>query len=385
MSQLATTNRASIRYVKELSWGVTPNTAFQEIRGTAESMKPKKDTVESATIRSDRQVEFIGEVGLSTDGAVKTELSTKTVDFIAAALQGAWTTLSALAGTITLSHTAQTVAFSNVADYNVAAGASFIRLAGSTANNNGVKAVLSADAPSNTITLAAGSILADEDSTTNTALVLTANYVRNGVTPTSFTREVAFLDINKFKVTTGEMVTKLDLAIEAKKLVTLDFTTVAKDYAVNTASIAPSVTAAAVEQSASASVNVGAITDGTTPLATALSNLKISLNNNERQRPQVGSLFSAGLGFGQCVVTGSFSAYFADIVLAGKFLSHTAVNLLSVINLPIGKTLAIKVPQALLSDDQADVDGANKDLMENIQFKACVDPVLGYTIQIDLV
>jgi len=43
------------------------------------------------------------------------------------------------------------------------------------------------------------------------------------------------------------------------------------------------------------------------------------------------------------------------------------------------------VPAAQIDQDDFDAPGANQDVMENVSFKAQVDPVLGYTLQIDLV
>lgn len=389
MNQIAQSNRVSVRYVKEEEWGVTPNIPFQEIRVTGEKMTAKKSTEESAVIRADRQVEAIVYTGLDSTGEIKTELTTQDKEFIAAALQSKWQERSVkgleFTDAVTLTKLDQKITFANAVDYAKYEGARWIRLTGSIVENNGAKRIVAKDAVAKTLTLAAGSLKGDEDRTLNPNLTLYVNFVRNGVDAPSFTREVAFLDSGKFKVATGERVAKMDMSVDSRKIITCDFAFAGKDVAVYAESVASSVTPAAVETPASASVNVGSITDGINPLATAVSSLKLSLNNNERIRPQIGSPNTADVGFGKNNITGTLTNYFADILLAAKFLSHSTVDLASNIAMPVGKVLGIHVPSAHLDQDDFDAAGANQDIMENITFKAQVDPVLGYTIQFDCV
>jgi hypothetical protein len=91
----AEANRASLRYIKELTndWGTTPLSGVtREMRITASSILASKETKVSEEIRADRMIPSIAEVGASSGGEVNGELSAYTHDdFWEAALLSTWT------------------------------------------------------------------------------------------------------------------------------------------------------------------------------------------------------------------------------------------------------------------------------------------------------
>lgn len=88
----AEANRASIRYVPEVTWGATPASGIsRQMRLTSSSLTASKDTQISDEIRSDRMVPSIAEVSASSGGSIEGEFSAGTYDdFLQAFLLGSW-------------------------------------------------------------------------------------------------------------------------------------------------------------------------------------------------------------------------------------------------------------------------------------------------------
>jgi len=88
----AESNRTSIKYLKEVTWGATPNSGtVREMRVTSSTLASDKKTKISAEIRADRMVSNIIEVADATAGDVNFEFSSGSVDdFLQSFLLGSW-------------------------------------------------------------------------------------------------------------------------------------------------------------------------------------------------------------------------------------------------------------------------------------------------------
>lgn len=93
MPQFADSNRASLRLVKEVAWGTMPTSGItKEVRITASSIVPSKETLISDELRSDRMVSDVTEVAAATGGDINFEMSAGSQDdFFEAFLLGAYT------------------------------------------------------------------------------------------------------------------------------------------------------------------------------------------------------------------------------------------------------------------------------------------------------
>lgn len=89
----AEANRASIRYIKESTWGTVPGSGTtREMRLKSSSLTASKETQTSDEIRADRMVPNIIEVGASSGGNIEGEFSAGTYDdFFESFLLGDWT------------------------------------------------------------------------------------------------------------------------------------------------------------------------------------------------------------------------------------------------------------------------------------------------------
>lgn len=90
-SKSADSNRVALRYVKEVTPGVTPASALQDLRITGESFTGSRTSISSNEIRADRNIADLVTTAENAQGGFGFELSVGSFDdFLAAALGGAW-------------------------------------------------------------------------------------------------------------------------------------------------------------------------------------------------------------------------------------------------------------------------------------------------------
>ena len=149
---MADANRSSIRYVQEVTNGVTPaNPAFQSLGYTSSSMTLNVDTESDDTIVPDRQVLDVPVLGFEVSGDISARLRFGALDdFFQASLGGTW------ANTPRQTFTAVATNALTVAS----GGAAFltghlVRLTGTPLNNGAVRRVASSTATSITLSSAA--------------------------------------------------------------------------------------------------------------------------------------------------------------------------------------------------------------------------------------
>lgn len=189
----AESNRASIRYIKELVWGTTPASGTsREYRLTGSSLTASKQTKTSDELRADRMVPNIVEVGGKSSGDLKWELSAFSHDdFFESFLCGAWTRsqkgLIVRGSTVTVTGASQITLTG--ADYrNWLAAGLFIKLEGfNTLANNGYFTISGSPSYSggNTVITVAESTLTIEAGSSTTKFI-DANDVISKATDTAF-------------------------------------------------------------------------------------------------------------------------------------------------------------------------------------------------------
>lgn len=206
----------------ETAWGVTPGSpALAKLRMTGEGLKYNKETVESEEIRDDRQTAALVKVGSSSDGNISFELSyTQYQPFIASALFALPVVANITGLSADASLSGQTLTAAAASFNNVVVGGSY-RIAGLTnPASNGIKRVVAKAGDGSVITLAAGSIAADQAGAT---ISVKGTTVKNGVLASSYLVErklptdVGGFDYEQFL---GLMADTLSLNFEAKKIVT---------------------------------------------------------------------------------------------------------------------------------------------------------------------
>lgn len=220
-------NLASLAHRKTAAAGAN----YRKTRITAESLKNSKETVTSAEIRSDRQVPDLAKVGSQPDGGFNFELSYFAFqDFMAAVLASSWVTVN-LTESVTMTASTQIVAGA-AGDFDDIIVGGLYKFSGAAANalNLGNKRVVAKAADGSTITLAAGSIVANESAFN---LTIRGKVVTNGVVQTPFDFEKRIVNNagdDFFEHFEGMVADTMELRIESKRIVTGSFGFIGLSY-----------------------------------------------------------------------------------------------------------------------------------------------------------
>lgn len=113
-----------------------------------------------------------------------------------------------------------------------------------------------------------------------------------------------------------------------------------------------------------------------------LKQLSLTVANNLRTRPWVGSLYSLEFGVGDCDVTGTADVYFESNALYSQVLAHGTGTISSTIGTTANQKYTIAVPVAQFLDGARTLAGKNDDVMVSIPFRGVLDSVSGGSVAI---
>jgi hypothetical protein len=385
-------NRASLKYVAESEWGVTPTSpSMQDLNLTSESLTGNINTVTSDTIRDDRNISDIVTVGGGASGDISFEMRfADNDDFIEAALMGEWVESIASAGLATVSVSAAVIEADSSTLNNVVVG-QFLRIttASAVVNDGDYRVV--------TVSTVAGTTRCTvADASTGVAATFTSEIfdadnglvygkmIRNGVINRSFTFEKEFADIGEYAVYEGLRVGSMSLSFESQAVLTGSFSFVGKGESTASTTIASAVVEASNNEIMNASGNVVRIWEGGEAVTGIVFNsFSIELNNNSREQTRIGSDQLAGVALGRCEVTGSLSAYFENSDLISKYANNVSSNFRLQTQDATGNALIVTLPRIKYTEFSTPIGGGNADIMQDGSYGAIVDTGGTYTIQID--
>lgn len=357
-------NTSRLSYIPEVTYGVTPAGNLTEIRHTGETLGAKKDTVQSAEIRSDRQISDLPKVGAHAEGGIQIELSAVAHrPFILAALgQTAWTDLAL---TVTVNAVASTQTLTGTAgDFDDIPVGGFIKIAGFTNPlSNGIKRIVSKAGNGSAITLAVGSIAADQSAV---ALTFSGKDARNGRTKTSFSIERELINDDGdsyFQAYVGMNVDQFDLKITSKAIITGGFTFRGKNGDAPAATIGTGYVAADASDVLNGTNNVGSLWNGVVAMTDKLKEMSFTVNNNLRGRDAIGEEGDFSVGMGQFQVTGQVNFYADDNTFYQKLLDHTDGGLGVVLTDVDGKSIGFTFPRVKFADADPNASAINTDAM----------------------
>lgn len=211
----------------------------------------------------------------------------------------------------------------------------------------------------------------------------TTNVLKNGVIQRSFTIEETYElgTTDMFSRFTGCSPNSMSLSLEAGAKASMSFDWMAQKETTAAAAIASSTyTAANTKDIMTASRSVASLT--ILGSSYKVSSLNLEVNNNLRERPVIGSLYSEQFGQGRCEVTGSFEVYLEAATLYDSMLAHGS----GALSFTIGDTTAEKytfsLPKIRLLDGEKNAGGNNDDVMMTIPFRALFDTSAACSIQI---
>lgn len=120
---------------------------------------------------------------------------------------------------------------------------------------------------------------------------------------------------------------------------------------------------------------------GVSPLP-SISSLTLDITPNTREKPEVGSLYSAGTGRGQVVVSGKVTAYIENKDLLDEAIAGNFGALTITLGSEAAKGYTISIPKVKLTNVEPVAGGNNQDMMFTADWRAKYDSGIGGTIQI---
>jgi len=407
---MADTNRVQLAFNEEVSgWGqmsTSAGTPLVDLRFTGESFAFNIANIQSAEIRSDRQVTDLIQTGADVAGGYNFELSYDDNGFgelfKAALWSSGWSTAIDGVRTSLEMDPGATYGWIWCLAYDKLGGSfatgqwvkvSGFAAAGNTAANNGCYFIVNSRATGLDVL---PNIPVATTSTNNGPITLQGSYIRNGTTETSYTFERYHSDITQYFDYKGMVCNSLSITAAASAVITGSFAFVGKTATVaGTSGNTNAHTSADTNDVMNGVADVARImegypsqTSGSNSFATIDSSLivqEVSFNlaNNVRGLTGIGYLGYADIGVGAVQVTGNLNAYFKDDTFYTKYVNATATGLSFECTDNDGNTYIFTFPKIKIQTDGINVPGQNADVMENMTWQAIRHPELAYTIQID--
>lgn len=201
-------------------------------------------------------------------------------------------------------------------------------------------------------------------------IILTAARLKNGIARKSFLVEKKFGDVLKFIHMTGMRVGQMSLNVESQALVTGTFSMQGKEGLGTDTSVLGTIIPAGIKDALNATTNVGQIEEGGIALSTAVRSIALTVNNNLRTKPQIGSRSPVDIGYGFVDVTGTLTAYFEDLLMFNKFVNHTSSQLAFRFTDSETNVLVFTLPRLYFSSGTPQAPQGNDDVMQPMEFTA---------------
>ena len=410
---LSSSNRSQLGYKLEgvypLNFGVIQGGNGAKLNMLSETLNHDIKTVASKTIRSDRQVPDIVQVGASSAGGFAFEAQYKEFDpFLLGVLQAndwtaygtngvsaalpAITTISTVTSVTTITFTTATAgadiltglqkgqwftlkppvaAAQAVKDYFL--GRAFrVTLTGAAPTST----VLVLDASTPIDTAIAGTAMA-------AGAIISSSRAANGNVMKSYTLEVGHADMTPavYRQYTGMIPSKVDYKLVDGDIVTGSFEFMGKSMT----KPMPNTTCLGVPAEpqtftpANATRGVFDIIEGGVSISasTFIKTMDFSIDNSLRMQTAVGVFGSAGIGAGTMQIMGKLGVYFADASLYNKFLNGAASSL----SLPLldvdGNGYVYYFPRIKYTSAKVNVGGQDQDNELAMDFQALPDTTVG--------
>tara|TARA_R110000822_G_scaffold137399_13_gene274910 strand:- start:414 stop:1586 length:1173 start_codon:yes stop_codon:yes gene_type:complete len=385
---MSDSNRIRVSIIPEVTFGVTPTStpAFLTLATTGVSLRDRIGYQQSQTINNDRNVLDVIRLSKAAGGGVPMELTySPTGEGLMSLIK------AALAGTedAEVEEVTGVLLGSTITD----SGADFV--------NDGVEigdiirtagAALAADNGYRRVTAVAATVLTCSEAFTGTDTGVTVTRgprIKNGTTETTFSIEVAHLDIDKAQIFTGCVIDTMDFTVADESITTTNFTIQAAgstfvdapvtgtgDTAVfmTGATYAPPSVHPVID-----SIGIPEIRSG--GAAYAAKSINMGFSNNASPRTQIGSLGAQSMRFGEFGATGRVTAYLEDFTELQAYAGNTSSDIWFAAIDENGKGYSMSLPKVKWSDAGADVTGSNTDVLVDLAATAVKDEVELITVR----
>lgn len=380
---IATTSRAQLRRIPEVTFGVTPVTGNGwDLRVTGESFNFDIKKEASKELRSDRQIGYVVPVSAGGSGGFNFHLSYGEYDpEIESVLQGTWTVfgVNGVGATFTADFTATTITASIATSgasifTNLARGQWFRLVAPSNANHGRFFRVSTSVAPTTTvITLDANTPAAV--ATGVTLCQVQTSRLTNGVTQTSFTYEKEFPDVVQFFSFPGMTPGKMMLNFVAAALTDGSFEFMGKSGTRAAVTALPGTAVASrTAEIMNGATGVGQLYENNVALSsTFIKSLNLTIDNMQRSQEAIGNFGYVGIGSGTLDVKATMEVYFSDGALYDKFIANTYTSLTVGSTDPLGNGYILTLPRLNLMSAKVTAGAKDQDLMASFEVMALAD------------
>ena len=389
MPVFASSDRAQLAYIPEVTFGVTPATPGAFLRMTGESLNFNLTKTADKEITADAQPTSMVTTNAQAAGDIKVHMQYAEYDrLLAATLRSAWSAFgtngvgAVFAGSVTagtagsvasvVSASAATTGTSNFA--NLLPGQWFkLTCPGSANDGKFVRNSTSVLATNMAVTLDVNTPLVA--ATSIAACAVSSSRCANGVTQTSFTLEQQSTDINQYFTFRGMYPSKFSTAFTAAQLTEATFSFIGKAATRTGATALTGSTAASKTYDIHNGIaGVGTLWEAGVPLtSTSIKSVTLDVDSNLRAQEALGALGPVGVGIGTISVKGNLEVYFADGTLYDKFTQDTYTSLSFYTRDLTGNGYIVTIPKVLITSSKIDAGVRGSDLMASFQWEALAD------------
>lgn len=395
---IATTSRAQLRRIPEVTFGVTPVAGNSwNLRTTGESFNFDVKKESSKELRDDRQIGYVVPVSAGGTGGFNFHLNYGEYDpEIASTLQSTFAVFgtngvgATFTGTFTATTITASVATSGASIFtSLALGQWFRVVAPGGLNNGKILRVSTTVAPTTTvITLDAGTPASVEAGIS--LCTVGTSRISNGVTQTSFTYEKQFPDVTQFFSFPGMTPGKMMLNFVAASLTDGSFEFMGKSGARAAVTVMPGTAVASrTGEIMNGATGVGQLFEAGVALTTTfIKSLNLTVDNVQRSQEAIGAFGYVGIGSGTLDVKATMEVYFSDGALFDKFLANTYTSLTVGSLDALGNGYIMTLPRVNLMSAKIVAGSKDQDLMASFEIMALADdanavPALRKTIFFD--
>lgn len=368
MATNASTSRARLSYIEEVTFGTTPAGNLQKMRWTSESLKQTNTPEESKEIRDDRQIGYVARVDAEAGGDVGIEMSYGAHDDLLAGLMmntwasittGAQADLAAAAGHVTSTST----------DLTVFPVGAWIQLsAGWSANLGKIVKVVSATTTDLTVV---GDTLVTEAAAAGH--VVSTSRLVVGTTLKSFSIERAQMDLaeaERYATYPGCRVKGASLNITPGSLFNGNFSFMGLRENRPDATIGTGYTNAPTADVWNTVDNISAIREGGAAVTFRTTGITLNIENGMWGQKELAVLGSSGIGVGTFRLTGTLGAYFETKALLNKALNWTASDIAFRSGDGAGNKMVWDVPKLYFTQGTSNNPGMDQDVKAEMEFQA---------------
>ena len=371
---MSDSNLIQVSFVREATWGTTPNSTFQEILLTGGTFAHDLATIRSQQIRSDAQAADSKRVGADANATFNVEWSANAFDEL---LRGGirsdsdWTTESTIAGTDIAAVDSTNQFTSTVVDLTAdLTKGQWIFVAGfTTAANNGWFKVTALSTYALTVT---GGTLVDE--VAGDSVTIKSSQIRNGTDTASYSLQEEFTDLtNRYNLITGARIGNWDITIAPQAIITGTFGFQGKDIAQAAAKAGDGTVTDAPANDVMSEVDAfDDVWIDNAAIAWDMSQTNMAVSTATRPQGQLGQLAKRGIALGTLTITGGFETYLDDDSWAeqGILFAFTKFSYAYALTDGNGNRYHFEYPQVAYSGEPGEIPAIDTDKMLSFDFEA---------------